>query len=91
MSLRGALTAITAAVVGVILNLSIWFALHVFFDEVTREQFGPLVLWIPDPASLQLTVVALSLLCAWLLLRKHWDIFRVLAVSALAGLGSVFI
>jgi chromate transporter len=38
--LRGALTAITAAVVGVILNLSIWFALHVFFAEVTGAYHG---------------------------------------------------
>jgi len=89
--LRGALTAITAAVVGVILNLSIWFALHVFFADVTRQQQGPLVLWLPDPGSLQLTVVALTLLCAWLLLRRHWDIFRVLAVSALAGLAVALI
>ena len=36
--LRGALTAITAAVVGVILNLSIWFALHVFFASVESRE-----------------------------------------------------
>ncbi len=40
--LKGALTAITAAVVGVILNLAIWFALHVFFAKVTLEEVGPL-------------------------------------------------
>ncbi len=40
--LRGALAAVTAAVVGVILNLSLWFALHVIFADVTLTRFGPL-------------------------------------------------
>ena len=39
--LSGALAAITAAVVGVILNLSVWFALHVLFGEVTERHAGP--------------------------------------------------
>ncbi len=85
--LRGALGAITAAVVGVILNLSLWFALHVFFADVTRETIGPLVLWVPDPGSFDWRVAALAVACAWLLLRRHWDIFRVLALAALAGTG----
>ncbi len=85
--LRGALGAITAAVVGVILNLSLWFALHVFFAEVSRQTVGPLVLWLPDPGSFDWRVLALATACAWLLLRRHWDIFRVLALAALAGLG----
>ena len=38
--LSGALAAITAAVVGVILNLSVWFALHVLFGKVTEMHFG---------------------------------------------------
>ncbi|MFC3283468.1 chromate efflux transporter [Litchfieldella rifensis] len=51
-ALTGALSAITAAVVGVIMNLAIWFALHVLFDEVgTFEGFG-LALEIPRLASL---------------------------------------
>jgi chromate transporter len=50
--LRGALTAITAAVVGVILNLSIWVALHVFFNGVSMQEYGPLVLWWPQLDSL---------------------------------------
>ena len=39
--LKGALEAITAAVVGVILNLSIWFGLHVLFAELQSRQIGP--------------------------------------------------
>ncbi len=83
--LVGALTAITAAVVGVIANLSIWFALHVFFQSVTRETNGPFTLWKPEIASLDWRVVILSTLCAILMLKLHWGIMRVLLVSAVLG------
>ena len=83
--LRGALTAITAAVTGVILNLSIWFALHVFFSEVSMQEYGPLVLWRPQLESLDWRVVLLSLACAVMLLRLHWGISRVLSLAAVGG------
>lgn len=83
--LKGALHAITAAVVGVILNLAIWFALHVFFAKVDLIQAGPLKLWTPELASLDWRVVALSAIAAVLIFRRHWSIPAVLAVtSALA-------
>ena len=87
--LRGALTAITAAVVGVILNLSIWFALHVFFNEVTLQVYGPFVLWQPEMASLDWSVIALTLLSALMLFRFHWNVSWVLALSSLSGIGLV--
>ncbi|WP_281018502.1 MULTISPECIES: chromate efflux transporter [unclassified Minwuia] len=83
--LRGALAAITASVVGVMLNLSIWFALHVMFANVTRQTVGPLTLWQPELASIDWRVPVLSLLSAVLLLRLHWGIGRVLAISAATG------
>ncbi len=79
--LRGALTAITAAVVGVILNLSIWFALHVFFDIVTKSSLGPLTLWQPTLASINPTVAALAILSGYLLLKRHWNVVWVLFLS----------
>ena len=83
--LKGALAAITAAVVGVILNLAIWFALHVFFGKVTLIEFGPLKLWTPTLSSLDWRVVALSALSGLLLLKQHWSIPSVLgAASTLA-------
>jgi chromate transporter len=85
--LRGALTAITAAVVGVILNLSIWFALHVFFNDVTMQVHGPFVLWLPVIASLDWSVIAITLLSALLLFRFHWNVSWVLVVSSLSGIG----
>lgn len=59
-ALSAALAAITAAVVGVILNLAIWFALHVLFGEVGRWQ-GPLGLDVPVPAAPSLDPQALLL------------------------------
>lgn len=87
--LAGALQAITAAVVGVILNLSVWFGLHVLFEDVKMERFGILTLWKPELASMDWRVLVLSLLCGILLLRFHWNIVLVLFASALSGLALV--
>ncbi len=84
--LKGALDAITAAVVGVILNLAVWFALHVFFGRVEALHKGPLILWTPDPASLDWRVVVLAAISAALLLYRHWNMVVVLAVAAAGGL-----
>ncbi|MDR3376363.1 MAG: chromate efflux transporter [Ancalomicrobiaceae bacterium] len=68
--LDGALSAITAAVVGVILNLAVWFALNTLFTEIGRWHFGPIALALPrwaslDPAAATLTVLALACVFRW--------------------------
>jgi chromate transporter len=63
-ALNAALAAITAAVVGVILNLAVWFALHVLFQSVHDVRFGPVSLDIPDLASVNLASLVLSLAAA---------------------------
>ncbi len=83
--LKSALGAITAAVVGVIGNLSVWFALHVLFGTVTRVAPGPLVLWVPEIASLDWLVLGLMLASGYLLLRRHWGVSAVLGVAGLGG------
>jgi chromate transporter len=80
--LKGALTAITAAVVGVILNLAVWFGLHVLFEKVTLIEAGYLRLWTPTLASIDWRVVVLSGLSAYLLLQRHWGIPAVLTVTS---------
>ncbi len=85
--LAGALAAITAGVVGVILNLSVWFALHVLFAQVALERIGLLSLWIPDPATLDVRVPFLAALAAILLLRLHAGLAATLAACALAAVG----
>lgn len=89
--LTGALQAITAAVVGVILNLSVWFALHVFFGSVTHRTAGPVHLWLPDPATLDLKAVALAIIAGVLLLRLHIGLPKVLGLMALAGAGLLWL
>jgi len=81
--LNGALSAITAAVVGVIANLSIWFAMNVIFAQVDRARFG----WLPDVASLDWRALVLSLIAAILLLRLHVGLLKVLFISALLAVG----
>ena len=84
--LKSALEYISVAVVGVIANLSLWFALHVFFSNVTRIQKGPLTLWQPELSTLSLHIAALFILASALLLWRHWNVLAVLLVVSLAGL-----
>jgi chromate transporter len=83
--LAGGLNAISAAVVGVVLNLSLWFGLHVVFETITRRA-GPVPLWWPDGASLDLPALVLSLVSAVVLLRFKAGIPKTLAFAAVAGL-----
>ena len=84
--LRGALSAITAAVVGVILNLSVWFALHVLFNDVSRIVHGPVNLWIPDITSLNWIVALLTTMCAIAAFKFHWNIVNIMLGSSAFGL-----
>lgn len=83
--LSAALQAITAAVVGVILNLSVWFALHVLFEDVTHQAIGPLSMPIPDPTSLNITALGLTILAAALMLGLKRGLGETLAVLAIIG------
>jgi chromate transporter len=80
--LSGALAAITAAVVGVIANLSLWFALHVLFANLPEVTAGPVSLLVPDLASLRLVPALIAIGAAYLLLWRHWPLLAVLAISA---------
>jgi len=85
--LTGALNAISSAVVGVILNLSLWFALHVLFAEVTQSHLGPLTVWMPSLSSLSVPALVLSMLAAALLLWRKLDMLFVLPLTAVVSLG----
>jgi chromate transporter len=84
--LSGALNAITAAVVGVILNLTIWFALHVLFPEVREVRAGPLRWYAFDVFSLDLKVAALALVAAVLAFRFHRGLVQLVAIMAALGI-----
>jgi chromate transporter len=83
--LSGALAAITAAVVGVIANLSLWFALHVLFASVPEVTIGPLHLTWPELATLRPIPALIAILAAVTLLWRHWPLLWVLALSAAAS------
>ncbi len=84
--LKGGLATLTAAVVGVIANLSVWFALHVLFASVGERQFGSLRLYWPDPASFSWQAVLLAVMAAMLLFGAKWNVIKTLAATGVAGL-----
>ena len=84
-TLTAAMTAITAAVVGVILNLAIWFGLHVVFNEVRTITGGGIDMEVPVLGSLDVAALVLVTLAAIAVFRFRLGPMTVLAVSA--GLG----
>jgi chromate transporter len=89
--LAGALSGVTAAVVGVILNLSLWFALHVLFGRVDAVWHGLLRLWTPDLATVNVETVLLAALAGVLLLRMRFGIIATLAIAAASSLAWFFL
>jgi chromate transporter len=79
------LAAITAAVVGVILNLSVWFALHVLFGKVTETYFGPLRWFAFDPLALDWRAAVLAAIAAVLAFGLHRGLIEVVAIMAALG------
>ena len=90
-SLAGALTAITAAVVGVILNLVVWFAVHVMFAKVGEMRLGAIRLLVPDWASLDWNIAVLAVAAAVAILRYHVNVMLVLAAAACIGAALYYI
>ncbi|WP_027529991.1 chromate efflux transporter [Bradyrhizobium sp. WSM3983] len=83
--LAGALGAITAAVVGVILNLSIWFALHTLFRETVPVHAFPLDFDRPVLTSVDVPALVLSIAAATAIFRFKLGMLTVLAGSCAAG------
>jgi chromate transporter len=85
-ALAGALSAITAAVVGVILNLSIWFAIHTIFREVLPIRSFGLLFEMPVLTSVDPAALILSLAAATAIFRFHIGMLTVLGGACAAGL-----
>ena len=83
--IRAGLAAITAAIVGVIANLSVWFAAHIMFDEVTASD-GLFAFLVPTWSSFNASAAILTAIAAALLLRRKWPMIWTLGVMALAGI-----
>lgn len=85
-ALAGALAAITAAVVGVIANLALWFGLRVLFADLRPVAWGPLSLELPIPASLDLPALLIALAAAVCLFRFRLGVMPTLLICAGIGL-----
>lgn len=86
--LSGALRGVAAAVVGVILHLTVWFALHVLFAEVNTVELGWLSVAVPGAASFRPVQGALALFALLLVFGLRAGIATTLALSALAALAA---
>jgi chromate transporter len=83
--LAGALAAITAAVVGVILNLAVWFSLHVLFRRVEEMHAGPLRWFAVELASLDVAAAVLTAIASLLAFRLHLGLVATVGIMAALG------
>ncbi len=83
--LSAALTGVTAAVVGVIANLSIYFTIHTLFDRTRTLDPGPLDLSLPVWSSVDWVAVGVAALAFGLVFRVKFGVLRVLCVCAVVG------
>jgi len=84
-ALAAALSAITASVVGVVLNLAVWFGLHVVFGTLAERSFGPFSVLVPDLASLDVASLGIAVAALVAMLGLRVGMLPTLAASALAG------
>ena len=82
--LSAALAGVTAAVVGIIANLGLWFALHVLFGRLGVVVAGPVSLSVPDWSSFEVGAALIAAL-AGILLYRHVNIILVVVGAALVG------
>jgi len=84
-SLSAALSGITAAVVGVIANLALYFALHTLFSTTEQHTWGPIRAALPIPGTVAWSAVMITGLGFLTIFRLRWSVLRTLGVCALAG------
>jgi chromate transporter len=83
--LSAALAAITAAVVGVIVNLALWFAINVLFSETRRVTFAGLDVLVPQLHTIDLPLAILCAIAFVMIFMLRWSVIKTLGVMALAG------
>ncbi|MEC8777213.1 MAG: chromate efflux transporter [Pseudomonadota bacterium] len=88
LHLSAALSGITAAVVGVIMNLAVWFGLRVAFAEVGSMEVAGISLPTMAAESANLTAIGMTIVAGIVMFRLHWDVLRTLA---LCGGGAILI
>ncbi len=84
-SLTTALSGITAAVVGVVLNLGIWFSIHTLFGEVGETTWGAFHLPIPHWATLDWGALFITLTALFIYFRLKWDMLKTIGICVVIG------
>jgi chromate transporter len=84
--LAAALAAVTAAVVGVILNLALWFSVHFLFRRVSEAQVGPIRIDLPEWSSVDPLAALLSAAALVAVFRFRLGVLPVIGGAALAGI-----
>lgn len=87
-ALSAALTGITAAVVGVIASLAVFFASHTLFARTRGITWGPLDLDLPVLATLRPLAVGIAAVAVVMVFVLRWSVLRTLAACAVLGLGA---
>jgi chromate transporter len=90
-TISAVLTGISAAVVGVIANLALYFAVHTLFSVTAVHTWGPVHLLLPEAGSLRLVPAGIAVVAGVLILRRGWPVLRTLAVCALLGLATTLL
>ncbi|MCW5754296.1 MAG: chromate efflux transporter [Phycisphaeraceae bacterium] len=84
--IRSALAGITAAVVGVVANLAVWFAAHTMFGDVGEVRAGPVRVIAPEASSADWRAIVIAALACVLVFAARWGVVRVLGVCVAAGM-----
>jgi chromate transporter len=90
-ALSAALTGVTAAVVGVIANLALYFAVHTLFSETSTASAGPVALVVPVWSAYSWPALVVAAAAMALVFRLRWSVLRTLGVCALLGLGLSYV
>ncbi len=89
-AVSAALAGITAAVVGVISYLAVWFSLHTLFKSIETHQVWGMRWLVPIPSTVELPALAIALVACWLTFRVRKGLGVTLAISVLLGIGAHF-
>ncbi len=90
-AISAALTGITAAVVGVIANLALYFAEHTLFTTTSPWNWGPFTMHVPDPASLSPVALAITVAALLMTFVLKWPMLRILGICAVLGLSTALL
>ena len=88
-TIAAALSGITAAVVGVIANLAVYFAMHTLFAATSPDDLGPIHVDLPVLATLRPLALTISIAAAVMVFRLRWSVLRTLGVCAVLGVATI--